>query len=100
MEEKVVGRLREDEVDELLAVLVDVGRDPAPVAVANVVEILEAALTRQPVRLKWVFSLLPAARPLESQKSTYYMGEIRIMTLSEGSPYETLHDYVAAAVSL
>ena len=26
-------------------------------------------------------------------------GQLRIMTLSEGSPYETLHDYVAAAVS-
>ena len=26
-------------------------------------------------------------------------GQLRIMTLSEGSPYETLHDYVAAAVA-
>ena len=57
VEVKVVGRLREDEGDELLAVLVDVGRNPAPVAVANVVEVLEAALPRQPVRLEEIVIL-------------------------------------------
>ena len=36
--------------------------------------------------------VVEAEKPLNSQ--------LRIMTLSEGSPYETLHDYVAAAVSL
>ena len=54
VEVEVVRGLREGEVDELLAVLVDVGRDPAPVAVADVVKVLEAALPRQPVRLKYV----------------------------------------------
>ena len=36
-------------------------------------------------------AVVEAEKPLNSQ--------LRIMTLSEGSPYETLHDYVAAAVS-
>ena len=35
--------------------------------------------------------VVEAEKPLNSQ--------LRVMTLSEGSPYETLHDYVAAAVS-
>ena len=51
VEVEVVWGLREGEGDELLAVLIDVGRDPAPVAVADVVKVLEAALPRQPVRL-------------------------------------------------
>ena len=36
-------------------------------------------------------AVVEAEKPLNSQ--------LRIMTLSEGSPYETLHDYFAAAVS-
>ena len=36
-------------------------------------------------------TVLEAEKPLQSQ--------VRVLTLSEGSPYEQLHDYVSAAVS-
>ena len=49
VEVEVVGRLGERQRVELLAVLVDVGRHPAPVAVADVVKVLEATLPGEAV---------------------------------------------------
>ena len=47
VEEEVVRRLGDLQSEELLPVFVDVGRRPAPVAVADVVKVLETALSER-----------------------------------------------------